>query len=70
MLTNDILIRDLYKDRVVIGFRNSDGDVEYTIYESQDGGVIDSECSSLPGILADVSDTTEYESFELVPEKE
>ena len=60
----EVLIRT--DDEVVIGFRNSNGDVEYTTYRAEDGGVIDSECSDLGGILADNSDITEYDEYILV----
>jgi len=62
--SNDILVKDLDGDNVIIGFINSEGNTEYTIYRAIDGGSFDME-TSLEGSLADIAGFTEYQTFNL-----
>lgn len=61
----EIVIKATATGTIVIGFRDSNGDVDYTSYIPADGEVIDNECSDLGEVLADENDFTESEEFVL-----
>lgn len=61
----EILIEDFSSDDIVIGFRNSNGEVEYTIYEPRDGGTIGDPDSDIGAIIASDCDITEYQDYTL-----
>jgi len=66
-----ILVVDygMNEDTVVLGFINSSGEVEYTIYHRGDGGTIEIEdetnLDSIGAILAEEADITEYQDYTL-----
>jgi len=67
----EILVVDygMDEDTVVLGFINSSGEVEYTIYHRGDGGTIEIEdetnLDSIGAILAEEADITEYQDYTL-----
>ena len=67
----EILVVDygMNEDKVVLGFINSSGEVEYTIYHRGDGGTIEIEdetnLDSIGAILAEEADITEYQDYTL-----
>jgi len=67
----EILVVDygMNEDTVVLGFINSSGEVEYTIYHRGDGGTIEIEdetnLDSIGAILAEEADITEYQDYTL-----
>lgn len=67
----EILVVDygMNEDTVVLGFINSSGEVEYTIYHRGDGGTIEIEdetnIDSIGAILAEEADITEYQDYTL-----
>ena len=65
LISNDILVKDLDGDNVAIGFVNSDGDIEYALYEAIDGGTQDLE-GHVPNLIADCAGFTEYETYAIV----
>jgi hypothetical protein len=67
----EILVVDygMNEDTVVLGFINSSGEVEYTIYHRGDGGTLEVEdetnLDSIGAILAKEADITEYQDYTL-----
>ena len=67
----EILVVDkgMSEDTVVLGFINSSGEVEYTIYHRGDGGTLEVEdetnLDSIGAILAEEAGITEYQDYTL-----
>jgi len=67
----EILVVDcgMNEDTVVLGFINSSGEVEYTIYHRGDGGTLEVEdetnLDSIGAILAEEAGITEYQDYTL-----
>ena len=56
-MTDSILVAsDLEPGKIIIGFKNSSGELEYTIYEAKDGGVITNPSTDLPQELAEAGE--------------
>jgi len=65
---NNILIQS--DNKIVIGFINSNNELEYTIYKPTDGGILSDEHDwfsedSIAAILATEADITEYTDYTL-----
>jgi len=61
-----VVDRGFSEDKVAIGFVNSEGEVEYDLYQKIDGGVIDSAHetdSSLAAVMASEAGITEYDDY-------
>jgi hypothetical protein len=67
----EILVVDqgMSEDTVVLGFINSSGEVEYTIYHRGDGGTLEVEdetnLDSIGAVLAEEAGITEYQDYTL-----
>ena len=63
----DILIVETggNEKKAVIGFTNSNGEIEYNLYHKIDGGVIGDPDSDIGAILATEVDMDMYEDFSL-----
>ena len=64
-----MLVYSYSEDRVVLGFTNSSGEVEYTIYHRGDGGTLEVEdetnLDSIGAVLAEEAGITEYQDYTL-----
>ena len=64
----DILTIDADREKVVIGFINSDGDLEYTIFKEVDGGTLEvskEDPNYLGNLLAYEASMSSYSDYTL-----
>ena len=64
-MEHDILVQSLDNETIVIGFTNSNGEIEYSTYTFKDGGCIGDPDSDIGAILASEAGLTEYQDYEL-----
>ena len=65
-MTKDLILIDINMRQITWGFINSNGEIEYTIYKSTDGGVLDGDPDSdIGAILANETGIVEYQEYEL-----
>lgn len=65
---SDVLVLSTDNDKLAIGFENSEGDIEYTIFVAQDGGVLEeppTQGDILGSILSVEADIEEYQDYYL-----
>lgn len=62
---NNILVKDLFKNKIVLGNIRTDGIIEYTVYKPVKSGIIDSDNSDTGSTIAAETDIVQYMDYEL-----